>query len=55
MPDKDQDTYIFNTRKQIQLQEQLLTNDREVNPTLNDHTWDSDLVVNKFAEDGLEY
>jgi CPA2 family monovalent cation:H+ antiporter-2 len=51
----DQDTYIFNTREQIQLQEQLLTNDREVNPTLNDHAWDSDLVVNKFADDGSEH
>jgi CPA2 family monovalent cation:H+ antiporter-2 len=51
----DQDTYIFNTREQIQLQEQLLTNDREVNPTLNDHAWDSDLVANKFADDGSEH
>jgi CPA2 family monovalent cation:H+ antiporter-2 len=51
----DQDKYIFNTREQIQLQEQLLTNDREVNPTLNDHAWDSDLVVNKFADDGSEH
>ena len=51
----DQDTYIFNTREQIQLQEQLLTNDREVNPTLNDHAWDSDLVGNKFADDGSEH
>jgi CPA2 family monovalent cation:H+ antiporter-2 len=51
----DQDTYIFNTREQIQLQEQLLTNDREVNPTLNDHAWDSDLIVNKFADDGSEH
>jgi monovalent cation:H+ antiporter-2, CPA2 family len=51
----DQDTYIFNTREQIQLQEQLLTNDREVNPTLNDHAWDSDLTVNKFADDGTEH
>jgi CPA2 family monovalent cation:H+ antiporter-2 len=55
MPGKDQDTYIFNTREQFQLQEQLLTNDREVNPTLNDHTWDSNLVVNRFAEDGSEH
>jgi len=29
----------------------LLTNDREVNPTLNDHAWDSDLFVDKFAGD----
>jgi CPA2 family monovalent cation:H+ antiporter-2 len=50
----DQDTYIFNSREQIQLQEQLLTNDREVNPTINDHAWDSDLLVNKFADDSSE-
>jgi hypothetical protein len=25
------------------LQEQLLANDREVNPTINDHAWESDL------------
>ena len=48
----DQSVYIFNAREQIQLQEQLLTNDREVNPTLNDHAWDSDLFVDKFAGDG---
>jgi CPA2 family monovalent cation:H+ antiporter-2 len=51
----DQDTYIFNTREQIQLQEQLLTNDREVNPTLNDHAWDSDLFTDKFADQGSEH
>ncbi|MEW6335751.1 MAG: monovalent cation:proton antiporter-2 (CPA2) family protein [Thermodesulfobacteriota bacterium] len=38
----DVDTYIFNVKKQIRLQEQLLTNDREANPTLYDHAWDSD-------------
>ena len=48
---QDQKAYIFNTREQIQLQEQLLTNDLEVNPTLNDHAWDSDLFVDKFAAD----
>jgi monovalent cation:H+ antiporter-2, CPA2 family len=46
----DQDTYIFNTREQIELQEQLLTNDREVNPTLNDHAWDSDSLVERFVD-----
>jgi CPA2 family monovalent cation:H+ antiporter-2 len=51
----DQDTYIFNSREQIQLQEQLLTNDREINPTLNDHAWDSDLIGNKFADDESEH
>jgi monovalent cation:H+ antiporter-2, CPA2 family len=38
----DQSSYIFNTREQIKLQEQLLTNDREVNPTVNDHAWNSE-------------
>lgn len=48
----DQEIYIFNTREQIQLQEQLLTNDREVNPTLNDHAWDSDVLVDRFTDKG---
>jgi monovalent cation:H+ antiporter-2, CPA2 family len=39
----DQSTYIFNTREQIQIQEQLLTRDREVNPNINDQAWDTDL------------
>ena len=50
----DQQTYIFKAREQIQLQEQLLTNDREVNPTLNDHAWDSDLFVKSSADDRSE-
>ena len=41
----DKSAYIFTAREQIQLQEQLLANDREVNPTLGDHAWDSDLYV----------
>jgi monovalent cation:H+ antiporter-2, CPA2 family len=40
----NQSTYIFNAREQIQIQEQLLTRDREVNPNVNDHAWDSDLI-----------
>jgi len=36
----DQKTYIFNAREQISIQEELLANDREVNPTLHDHAWD---------------
>jgi len=36
----DQDSYIFYTREQIAIQEELLANDREVNPTLHDHAWD---------------
>jgi CPA2 family monovalent cation:H+ antiporter-2 len=50
----NQDTYIFNTREQIQLQEQLLTSDREVNPTLNDHAWDSNQMTNEYADVGRE-
>jgi CPA2 family monovalent cation:H+ antiporter-2 len=47
----DESAYIFTTREQIQLQEQLLTNDREANPTLNDHAWDSDLFTPPSAAD----
>jgi CPA2 family monovalent cation:H+ antiporter-2 len=47
----DESAYIFNAREQIQLQEQLLTNDREANPTLNDHAWDSDLFIPPTADD----
>jgi CPA2 family monovalent cation:H+ antiporter-2 len=36
----DQDAYIFNTREQIAVEEELFANDRAVNPTLNDHAWD---------------
>jgi CPA2 family monovalent cation:H+ antiporter-2 len=36
----DQEAYIFNVRQQIAIEEELLTNDRKVNPTLNDHAWD---------------
>jgi CPA2 family monovalent cation:H+ antiporter-2 len=36
----DQERYIFNTREQVSIQEELLTNDREANPTINDHAWD---------------
>ena len=39
----DEKSYIYNAKEQITLQEQLLTNDREVNPTINDHAWESDL------------
>ncbi len=38
----NQERYIFSTREQISIQEELLTNDREVNPTINDHAWDRD-------------
>jgi CPA2 family monovalent cation:H+ antiporter-2 len=46
----DENTYIFNVKEQIRLQEQLLTNDREANPTLNDHAWDSDRFVKPSAD-----
>jgi len=39
----NQSAYIFNTREQIQIQEQLLTRDREANTHANDHAWDSHL------------
>jgi len=38
----DQDLYIFNVREQIAIQEELLTNDRGVNPTSHDHAWERD-------------
>ncbi|MEN6473004.1 MAG: monovalent cation:proton antiporter-2 (CPA2) family protein [Syntrophaceae bacterium] len=38
----DEQLYISTTREYIRLQEQLLTNDREANPTINDHAWESD-------------
>lgn len=47
----DESAYIFTVREQVQLQEQLLANDREVNPTLGDHAWDSDLYVKPPADD----
>ena len=45
----DQCAYILTTREQIEMQEQLLASDREVNPTINDHAWDSDLFEEKFS------
>ncbi len=43
----DQSAYIFKTREQISIQEELLTNDREVVPNLHDHAWDSDVYKNQ--------
>ncbi|MRR17372.1 MAG: potassium transporter [Deltaproteobacteria bacterium] len=37
----DQESYIFNIREQIELQEQLLAIDRETIPNIHDHAWDS--------------
>ncbi len=47
----DQEAYIFNTREQIEIQEQLLTADREANPTLNDHAWDNESYADKTSGD----
>jgi CPA2 family monovalent cation:H+ antiporter-2 len=46
----DENIYIFNVKEQIRLQEQLLANDREANPSLNDHAWDSDRFVKPSAD-----
>jgi len=46
----DEKSYIYNAREQITLQEQLLANDREVNPTINDHAWESDLRKDQSGE-----
>lgn len=47
----DQEAYIFNTREQIEIQEQLLAADREANPTLYDHAWDSEAHAEKTSGD----
>ncbi|MHB8769997.1 MAG: monovalent cation:proton antiporter-2 (CPA2) family protein [Syntrophales bacterium] len=47
----DKSAYIFTVREQYQLQEQLLATDREVNPSLGDHAWDSDPYATTPAED----
>jgi CPA2 family monovalent cation:H+ antiporter-2 len=41
----DKSAYVFNVREQIQIQEELLANDRAANPSLNDHAWDNHLGV----------
>ena len=38
----DQESYIFSTREQIELQEQLLAIDRERIPNIHDDAWDSE-------------
>ena len=38
----DREAYLFNTREQIALQEQLLANDREVSPNVHDDAWDGE-------------
>ncbi|SEM55235.1 Kef-type potassium/proton antiporter, CPA2 family [Syntrophus gentianae] len=44
----DKETYIDNFREEIQNQEELLTSDRESNPTRNDHAWDSESLRKEF-------
>ncbi len=43
----DEKTYLSNAREQIRIQEQILADDRETNPSLNDHAWESD----RFRDD----
>ncbi len=50
----DQGAYILKVREQIEIQEQLLLNDRELNPTINDHAWDSDMFEEKFSDEKSE-
>lgn len=47
----DQDAYIFTTREQIEMQEQLLTSDREASPNLNDHAWDSESLKENISKE----
>jgi len=42
----DQNLYISASRKQIEMQEELLNNDFRQRPDLNDHAWDSDEMKN---------
>ena len=41
---KDTKQYIMNVRQQIELQEELLRNDRIADPTSGDHAWDSEFM-----------
>jgi CPA2 family monovalent cation:H+ antiporter-2 len=47
----DENAYISTTREHIRMQEELLASDREINPTVNDHAWDSDMFVDRFANE----
>ena len=38
----DQEAYLYNSREQIEIQEQLLAEDRKIIPHLHDHAWDRD-------------
>lgn len=43
----DEKSYIFNAREQIRQQEQLLADDRNANPALNDHAWENDRYMDE--------
>ena len=45
----DQEAYIFNTREQIAIQEELLAKDNEENPAINDHAWDAEQTSPRFG------
>ena len=47
----DESAYISKSREEIRMQQQLLASDREINPTVNDHAWDSDVFVDRFRDD----
>jgi CPA2 family monovalent cation:H+ antiporter-2 len=46
----DTKQYISETKKQIEMQEELLNNDFAQKPTLNDHAWDSDEIKQSIVE-----
>jgi len=46
----DERSYIHNVRKEVEVQEQLLTSDREFNPALDDHAWDVDSFKERDGE-----
>lgn len=46
----DQNLYISATRKQIEMQEELLKNDFLQTPDMNDHAWDSDEMKQAMRE-----
>ncbi|OPY19245.1 MAG: Glutathione-regulated potassium-efflux system protein KefC [Syntrophus sp. PtaB.Bin075] len=48
----DESDYIYSVREEIENQEQLLTSDREINPAMNDHAWDSDILRDEFQNRG---
>ncbi len=47
----DEKSYLYNAREQITMQELLLANDWEVNTTINDHAWESELRTDQEAKE----